>query len=259
MSFNISLQGKTALVTGGATGIGAEICRQMANAGANVVINYYHCDADREAARELDGEIRRKGVSSLCIEADVSNEAEVSLMLEKTTEAFGGVDIVVNNAGVLINKSFDELSYTDWRMVNGVILDGAFLVSKHSLPLMKPGGNFIMITTNCTINGGGGSAAYPAAKSGVEGLAKQIVVDYASKGIRANIIQPAVIDTKMFRIRFPSDEEVRRYGERMPVGRVGTPEDIAYAAVFLASDMASYICGVTLQVDGGRTFYSKMK
>ncbi len=259
MAFEISLEGKTALVTGGARGIGAEICRKMAAAGADVAINYYHSDIDRRAAATLASELRELGARVLLCECDVSREDEVCAMLRAVTAEFGGVDIVVNNAGILISKGLDALTLEQWRAVTGVILDGAFLVSRYALPVMRAGGAFVMISSNCAINGGGGSAAYPAAKAGLEGLAKQIVVEYAAKGIRANVIQPAVIDTEMFRQRYPTDEDVAAYGKRMPAGRVGTPEDIANAAVFLASDCASYICGATLQVDGGRTYYAKMK
>lgn len=259
MAFEISLKDKVALVTGGARGIGAEVCRQMAIAGANIIINYYHSDADRNAAAVLESELLGYGVSVLRCEADVSKEVEVKEMIDKAVEKFGRIDILVNNAGILISSKFHELEYDTWNKIIDVILHGAYLVTRYTIPYMIENecGSIIMVTTNCTINGGGGSAAYPAAKSGVEGLAKQLVIEYASKGIRTNIIQPAVIDTEMFRQRYPTDEDVALYGKSLPVGRVGKPVDIANAAVFLASDKSSYICGVTLQVDGGRTFYKK--
>ena len=257
MAYEISLHEKTALITGGARGIGAQICRQMAQAGANICINYYHSDIDRKASAALSKELELKGTKVLQCEADISKEAEVNEMFDKAESLFGTVDIIVNNAGILISRKFDMLDKKSWDNMLDVILNGAFYVCKRGIPgmLRKEAGSIIMITTNCTINGGGGSAAYPAAKSGVEGLAKQLVLEYASKGIRTNIIQPAVIDTEMFRQRYKSDEEVLEYGKTIPVGRVGKPVDIANAAVFLSSDKASYICGAALQVDGGRTFY----
>lgn len=257
--FEISLDGRVALVTGGARGIGAEICRQMAAAGADIVLNYYHSDVDRNAASELEDELSEYGVSVLKCEADISNEQEVGDMLRDAVDSFGKVDILVNNAGILVSSKFEELEFKTWSRMIDVIMNGTFLVTRHTVPIMlKEGhGSIVMISTNCTINGGGGSAAYPAAKSGVEGLSKQLVVEYASRGIRTNIIQPAVIDTDMFRQRYDTDEKVIEYGRSLPVGRVGKPVDIANAAVFLSSDKASYICGVTLQVDGGRTFYKR--
>lgn len=259
MAFEISLKGKTALITGGARGIGAEICRQMAIAGADIIVNYYHSDVDRKAAEMLERELLNSGVSVLRCEADVSKEDEVRRMIDEAIDRFGKIDILVNNAGILVSSRFEEISSETWGKVLDVILNGAFLVSRYIIPHMleNKSGSIIMITTNCTVNGGGGSAAYPASKAGVEGLAKQLVVEYASKGIRTNIIQPAVIDTEMFRQRYRTDEEVGAYGKSLPVGRVGKPVDIANAAVFLASEKASYICGVTMQVDGGRTFYKK--
>ncbi|HBP37554.1 MAG TPA: beta-ketoacyl-ACP reductase, partial [Clostridiales bacterium] len=253
-------KGKVALVTGGARGIGAEVCRQLAAAEAAVCVNYYPSDIDRNAAKALEAEITaREKTPVMLYEADVSDHQAVSGMVAAIDARFGRLDIVVNNAGILISSPFEKLQDDQWQKMIHVILDGAFYVCSSAVPLMlrQNSGSIIMITTNCTINGGGGSAAYPAAKAGVEGLAKSLVVEYAARGIRTNIIQPAVIDTDMFRQRYPTDEDVAAYGQKMPVGRVGKPVDIANAVVFLASDKSSYICGLSMQVDGGRTFYKK--
>lgn len=257
MPYTISLEGKKALVTGGARGIGAEICRQFAIAGADIAINYYHSDADRQAAASLKTEMENLGSSILLCEADVSNEKEVDAMVRNMADHFGSIDIIANNAGILESSPFDELDTNTWNRILGVILQGSFYVTRAVVPYMlkKSSGSIIMITTNCTVNGGGGSAAYPAAKAGVEGLARQLTVEYAGRGIRTNIIRPAVIDTELFRQRYNTDEAVREYGKKLPVGRVGKPEDIANLAVFLASDKSSYICGAAIPVDGGRTYY----
>lgn len=260
MAFNITLADKVVLVTGGARGIGAEICRQMAAADATVCINYYPSEVDRAAAKNLYDEIASyyQAQAMLC-EADVSDPNAVSAMVDAIDQRFSRLDIVVNNAGILISSPFEALQIDQWQKMMNVILNGAYYICHAAIPLMlrQQSGSIIMITTNCTINGGGGSAAYPAAKAGVEGLAKQLVVEYAAKGIRTNIIQPAVIDTEMFRQRYQTEAEVTAYGQKMPIGRVGKPVDIANAAVFLSSDKASYICGLSMQVDGGRTFYKK--
>lgn len=259
MSFNISLAGRTVLVTGGARGIGAEICRQMAIAGANIIINYYHIDQDRIAARKLEDELKDYGADVLCCEADVSKEEEVKDMVNKAIGKFSRIDILVNNAGLTLPAKFEEMNYETWKRVLDVVLNGTFFVTRYTVPHMLKNnyGSIIMISTNCTINGGGGGANYPAAKAGVEGLAKQLVVEYASRGIRTNIIQPSVIDTELLRQRYPTDKDIEEYGKKLPIGRVGKPVDIANAAVFLASDKASYICGASLLVDGGRTYFKK--
>lgn len=259
MAYEISLKGKTALITGSARGIGAEIARQMAIAGANIVINYIDIPADKEALPALEAEIKSYGVDVLSVCADVSDENQVNAMVDAANKKFGGVDILVNNAGITIVSKIEEMTTAQWRKMMGVILDGAFFATRAVLPYMlsKKSGNIIMVTTNCTVNGGGGSVAYPAAKSGVEGIVKQLVNDYAASGIRANIIQPAVIDTDLFRQRYSTDEAVAEYGKKQPIGRVGKPIDIANAVVFLASDKSSYIIGATLPVDGGRTYYKK--
>ena len=257
--FEISLKGKTALVTGGARGIGAEICRSMAKAGADIVINYYNCKADIDALPKLTSEIESYGVSALAICADVSKEDEVNEMVKKANDCFGGVDILVNNAGITITAKLHEMTTEQWKTMTPQNLDGAFYTTRAVLPYMleKNSGSIIMVTTNCTVNGGGGSPAYPAAKCGVEGIVKQLVNDYAKQGIRANIVRPAVIDTELLRQRYPTDEEISDYGKVLPVGHVGKPSDIANAVVFLASECAEYICGESILVEGGRTYYRK--
>ncbi len=257
--FEISLSGKTALVTGGARGIGAEVCKKMAAAGANIVVNYYDCEPDREALKELIPYLESLGVKAIACKADVSKEDEVNAMVAEAEKVFGGVDILVSNAGITPVAKIEEMSTDVWRRVMGVILDGAFFATRAVLPYMlkKGSGKIVMVTSNCAVNGGGGSAAYPAAKRGVEGLVKQLAYDYANKGIRANIVRPSVIDTALLRERYPSDEDIAEYGKKLPVGHVGKAEDIANTVVFLASDMAEYISGESIQVDGGRTLYKR--
>ncbi|MBQ3049252.1 MAG: SDR family oxidoreductase [Oscillospiraceae bacterium] len=257
--FEISLKGQTALITGSARGIGAEIARQMAKAGANIVINYIPVPADLEAYPALLEELKGYGVDAIACEADVSNEDQVKSMVAAANEKFGGVDILVNNAGITPVSAFEEMPTALWKKCIGIMADGPFYCTREVLPYMleKKCGKILMITTNCTVNGGGGSVGYPAAKSAAEGIVRTLVNAYADKGIRANIIQPAVIDTDLFRQRYSTDEAVAEYGKKQPVGHVGKPVDIANAAVFLCSDKAEYICGATLPVDGARTYYKK--
>lgn len=259
--WTISLAGKVALVTGGSRGIGAESCRQLAAAGADIIINYSHSGRGKTAAGKLEKELVELGVRVMLCEADVSKEREVIAMIEQAIARFGHIDILVNNAGVCPIARFEDMSYRQWQDGLDVILNGTFLVTRYVIPYMlkRHAGSIIMITSNATINGGGGGAYYPAAKAGVEGMAKQLVKEYAAGGIRVNVIQPAVIDTDMLRERYPTDEDVAAYGKKVPVGRAGQPVDVANAVVFLASDKADYICGVSLLVDGGRAYYSTPK
>jgi 3-oxoacyl-[acyl-carrier protein] reductase len=259
--WSISLKGKTALVTGGARGIGAETCRQLATAGADIVINFSHSGRGKAAAARLEQELVELGVGVMRCEADVSREQEVAAMVEQAIARFGHIDILVNNAGVCPTAKFEEMTYPQWQDGLDVILNGTFLVTRYVIPHMLKchAGSIIMITSNATLNGGGGGAYYPAAKAGMEGMAKQLVKEYAGRGIRVNVIQPAVIDTDMLRERYPSDADIQAYGKKIPLGRVGQPVDVANAVVFLASDRAGYICGASLLVDGGRAYYSTPK
>jgi len=254
MAFEINLTGKTAVVVGGSRGIGAECCRQLAIAGADVVFSYHR---EETLSRQLETELAGFGVQTCGIKMDVSKEAEVKNMMDMVIRKFGKIDILVCNAAILIPSKFEEMDYALWRKMTGVILDGAFFCAKYAISSMieRKYGKIVFISTNAVINGGGNTVAYPAAKAGVEGLARQLVKEYAGIGISVNIVSPAVIDTDMFRERYPTDDVVEKYGKTLPVGRVGTPMDIANAVVFLVSDKASYICGHNLLVDGGRTYY----
>lgn len=257
MSIEISLKGKVALVTGGARGIGAEISRQLAKAGALVTVNHHHIDLDRVAFSLMKEELKSLGIEISAFEADVTCEDEVKSMIDEVIGKSGKIDILVNNAGILLPAKIEDMTYTQWKKVIDVNLNGVFLVTRYTIPHMyaNQSGSIIMISSGTSINGGGGGVNYPASKAGVEGLVKQLVRECAPRGVRVNVIQPAVIDTELLRVRYPTDEDIASYGKSIPVGRVGKPEDIAYAVVFLASDMASYICGVNLLIDGGRTYF----
>lgn len=178
-------------------------------------------------------------------------------MVSRILDVFGHIDIVVNCAAVMSYTPLENLNVAEWRHVLGVNMDGPMFVTREVLPgmLERGEGVILMISTNATVNGGGNSVHYPASKAGMEGIVKGLAKDYASRGIRANIIRPAVIDTELLRERYPTDEDMEKYAASMPVRRVGKPIDIANAVVFLASDKGSYICGESLNVDGGRTYY----
>lgn len=257
MSFTISLEGKTALVVGGSRGIGAECCRQLASAGADIIINHSHKERGAKAGKSLEDELLAQGIKVLRIVADISNEFEVKQMVKEALDVFGHIDILVNNAAVMEYTPFEKMSYDEWKRVMSVNLDGPMLVTREVLPGMldRGYGSIIVISSNAVINGGGGTVHYPASKAGLEGMVTGLAKEYAAKGIRANIIRPAVIDTDLLRERYPTDEDMEKYARNIPVRRVGKPVDIANAVVFLASDKASYICGESINVDGGRTYY----
>jgi len=257
MPFTISLEGKVAVVSGGSRGIGAECCRQLATAGASVAFTHTGSARGGEAAEALVCEINSMGARAYVSAAEVSSEEDVRRFIAEVIKKFGRIDILVNNAATMAYSPLESMGLDEWRRVMGVNLDGPMLMTRETLPhmLRQGGGCIIMISTNAVINGGGNSAHYPASKAGMEGLAVALARDYSSRGIRANIVRPAVIDTDLLRERYPTDEDMAKYAASIPVRRVGKPEDIANAVVFLASDKASYISGAALNVDGGRTYY----
>jgi len=256
MAFEISLKGKTCVVIGGSRGIGAQCVRGLAEAGGNVAFSQ---TKDGEHVTKLIAEAESMSVRAKAYTFDVSDEVKVREMFEDVYETFGSVDVFVYNAAILIAAPFEDMAAEDWRRMMAVNVDGAFYSAQAALKYMLKGGggSMVFISSNATINAGGGCVAYPASKGALDGLAKQILKEYLKKGVNVNIVSPAVIDTDLFRKRYPTDEIVEEYGKTLPVGRVGKPEDIANAVVFLASDKASYICGHNLLVDGGRTYYIK--
>ena len=256
MTFEINLKGKTCVVIGGARGIGAGCVRQLAQASGNVAFGYAKA---HDNARKLEEEAERFGVRVKGYSLDVGDERQVKDLFDDISADFGSIDVLVYCAGTLFAAPLEEITTEIWRKTMAVNVDGAFFSARAALPYMlkEGGGNMIFISSNAPINAGGNSVAYPASKGALEGLAKQILKEYLSKGINVNIVSPAVIDTDLLRERYPTDEMIADYGKNLPVGRVGTPEDIANAVVFLASDKATYICGHNLLVDGGRTYFIK--
>jgi len=251
---NINLDGQVALVTGGATGIGAESCRAFAEAGARVAVNYYPSDRDRDAASALMEEIRATGHEIEGYEADISDPQTVSSMVKTITSHFGSVDMVVNNAMINTISPFAELQFEDYLHVLRVNAGGAFLTSKECIPHMleRGFGSIIMVSSSAFVNGGGGSVAYPSSKGAMEGMMRGLVNEYAKHNIRINTVRPAVVETLINRARY-TDEEWANYIGKMPMRRAGTVRDIANAIVFLSDrDKAGFINGMCLDVDGAR-------
>ncbi len=249
------LRDKVAVVTGASSGIGAGIAEVFAEEGAKVV-----CVARREKDGKAVAEsIQRRGGSAMFVRCDIADERQVREMVAKTLEAFGRIDVLVNNAGVNFVKAFDELTAEDWDRVIGVDLRGTFLCIRGCIgQFLKQGsGNVVNIASVHTMACLPGAAPYDAAKWGMVGLTKSLAVEYASRGIRFNCLSPGLIDTQIWSdiqaAATDSEACLAHWRANIPLGRVGSLREIAQAAVFLASDDASYITGANLLADGGMT------
>lgn len=242
------LNESAAIVTGGARGIGRAIALALARAGAKVVVNY----AGRaDKAEETVQLIREAGSDGLSVQADVSQAAEVERLVKTAAEAFGKVDILVNNAGITRDNLILRMKEADWDAVLDTNLKGMFLCTKAvSKGMLKQrSGVIINISSVVGLNGNAGQANYAAAKAGVLGFTKSMAKELAPRGIRVNAVAPGYIMTDMTETLA---EEVKNQilGE-IPLSRIGNPEEVAQAVLFLVSPAASYITGQTLCVDGG--------
>jgi 3-oxoacyl-[acyl-carrier protein] reductase len=243
----MSLQGKTALVTGAAQGIGRDIALALATDGADVAI----CDVNLEAAQKTVGDIEAKGRKALAVKTNVAASAEVTAMIDQVVEKFGKIDILVNNAGITRDGLILRMKDEDWDLVLGINLKGAFLCTKAALKYMtkQRGGTIINIASIVGAMGNAGQANYVASKAGLIGLTKTIAREYANRGITANAVAPGFIDTAMTQAL---TENVRaELAKQIPIGKLGTSEDVANAVRFLASPRASYITGHVIHVNGG--------
>ncbi len=243
----MSLSGKIALVTGAAQGIGREIAFALATDGADVAI----CDVNLETAQKTAAEIEGKGKKSLAIKANVASSADVTVMIEQVIDKFGRIDILVNNAGITRDGLILRMKDEDWDMVLSINLKGAFLCTKSVLKYMtkQRSGTIINIASIVGAMGNAGQANYVASKAGLIGLTKTIAREYANRGITANAVAPGFIETAMTQAL---PESVRQeLAKQIPMGKLGTPEDVANAVRFLASPWASYISGQVVHVNGG--------
>lgn len=240
----MNFEGKTAIVTGSARGIGRFIAKRFLSLGANVVISDLHQDA-------VDATVSELGGNSFGMSANVVKADDVSHLFEKTVEKFGRVDIVVNNAGVTRDSFMIRMDEKDWDMVLDTNLKGSFLVTKSAARLMikQRYGRIINISSVVGIEGNAGQANYAASKAGLIGLTKSAAKELATRGVTVNAVAPGFIETEMTK-NLP---ESARAGFLLdiPLARTGMPDDVAAAVVFLASDEAAYITGHVLAVDGG--------
>ena len=244
-------EGKTAVVTGGAQGIGKGIAQRLSSEGASVVI----ADIDAERGRQTATEIIGNGASAVFLQTDVTLETDVINLMEGTVNHFGRLDILVNNAGASPRRRLEELSLADWHGLIDLNLTSMFLCAKAALPYLRQahGASIINIASLHAYLTVPGLSAYAAAKGGVVALTRSMAIEFAPD-VRVNAIAPGVIETEAWFSAVEDIDAARQHRLKFhPVGRLGKPEDTAGAAAFLASDDASYITGVTLPVDGGLT------
>jgi NAD(P)-dependent dehydrogenase (short-subunit alcohol dehydrogenase family) len=250
---NIDLKNKVAIVTGGAMGIGEATVRKLAACGASVAI----FDVDRDAGDKSAAAIAKTGAACAFFPCNISVGAEISQAVNAVVRKYGGIDILVSNAGIQLYGDVVTTAEEDWDRLMGINLKGCFLVSKFVVPhmLKRGGGAIVVVGSVQSLSAMSNSVAYVTSKHGLLGLTRAIALDYAKKGIRVNCVCPGAVDTPMLRWAAsldPDPEAVIRTCDRMhPMGRIGKPEEVADSIVYLASPMASFITGAALVVDGG--------
>lgn len=244
----MSLQGKTAIVTGGGRGIGRAICLEFAAQGANVVINYA---GNSEAAEKTAADCEALGAKAAIIKADVSKAEDVDAIFALAIEEFGKVDILVNNAGVTKDKLIMAMSEEDFDKVVDTNLKGAFLCMKAASKLMmkQRSGRIINMSSVVGVRGNAGQVNYAASKAGIIGMTKSLAKELAGRNVMVNAIAPGFIDTDMTAVL--SDKVKEAILGDIPMKKLGKPEDIAKTAAFFAQDEAGYITGQVICVDGG--------
>ena len=247
------LEGKVALITGGARGMGAAEAKLFSREGAKVVI----ADVLEDEGRQTEAEINEIGGDAIFVRLDVTQQSEWDAAISRTIEQFGKLDIVVNNAGITFRNAIEDTSVEDWHRVMDINAKGVFFGTKAAIAQMKSQGTGGSIVNISSISGNIGqdtvSAAYNASKGAVRIFTKSAAVQHAADGIRVNTIHPGPIETPMTADSRADAERIGEYtvSDNTPMGRYGKPEEVAYGALFLASEESSYVTGSEIVIDGG--------
>ena len=243
------LEGFTAVISGSSKGLGREMALTFAELGANVMVC---CNKNLKEAEEVCKAIRAMGRACELFQGDLGNISEAKALVEKAVSRFGGIDILINNAGITNPGHFSLLTEADWDRLEKANMKSAFNCAHHAMPYLEKSsmGRVLNISSVCGKSGGlGAGANYCATKAGMIGFTKALANQYAAKGITVNAIAPAMIDTEM--ITWRTQEQMQDVIERIPLGRIGKKEEVAWAAAFLCSPFASFITGYTMDINGG--------
>lgn len=263
---NASLQGRRALVTGASSGIGLEVARGLADAGAAVAVNYR---SHPEPAKALVAEIVARNGRAVAIGADVSREDEVERLFREAVEGLGGLDVLVANSGIQKDAPAGEMTLTDWNTVLGVNLTGQFLCCREAIRVFRQRGvdaqgnglrgralgSIVCMSSVHEVIPWAGHVNYAASKGGLSMFMRSLAQEVAPERIRVNAVAPGAIRTPINRAAWETPEALEKLLQLIPYGRIGEPEDVSRAVVWLASDEADYVTGTTLFVDGGMTLY----
>jgi 3-oxoacyl-[acyl-carrier protein] reductase len=237
---------KTYLVTGGTRGIGRTMVLELARAGAQVVTCYRR---DAEAAETLSRELKAIGGTHHVAQADVGQPDDIARLVDDVDARFGRLDGIVSNAGQITHTPVEDLSFEQWSEVIATNLTGPFLLVQHSLPLMKRGASIVLVGSRVAQAGLAGATAYTASKAGLAGLTRSLCKELGPRGIRVNVLAPGVIETEA--TADMAADKRHRYEQMAALRRLGSAEEVAHTALFLLSDLAGFITGETINVDGG--------
>ena len=261
-----SLEHHVAIVTGASSGIGLAIAQTVAQAGAATVFNFH---SHGEEAQDAVDDVRARGGRAIAVKADVSQEAEVAHLFDEAVRTFGRFDVLISNSGMQRDAAIGDMSLDDWRAVIDVNLTGQFLCIREAIrrfrqqsAVARPArsaGSIIAMSSVHEVIPWAGHVNYAASKGGVHMLVRSIAQEVAADGIRVNAIAPGAIRTPINKGAWDTEEALTKLLRLIPYGRIGEPEDVARAALWLASDEADYVTGTTLFVDGGMSLYPEFR